>query len=786
MSTYIYGSDELALAIERATHRNISERLAQDFLHRAWERAGWEGIKECTAGSGVNTVVNELGYPVFYTVEEIEGATAVTAPTLYTGAVESTIDAGTNEVVISNLAQKATEGGTKLFTAGGVQTLTTALSVIGAVATGVELGWESYKEHPDFWTDLSESIFNSNKSPDTPIEVLARAHAGGYTTGVKEEGICKILKGLAEQGAFNYNTYESTIDSSFEGGYIDVNFTQVSPQGLACSLAYAKAQEVVPNGTVICVRPDIQVSDEYIHGVAVICNNTSLPTYADVYKATEPSPMTGYYFATRVSSVQVVVQMSIADHTQYTYSITNVNYEVPSGIKRINSDSYEIGGLNVITIEHEGDNDLFPNNNSPLSIAPTTPVDIIGQYLRDTFPDWYNDSWVQPEYDPITDTVENVRYYPITIPWWNPSDETEKPPAYTPSEAQKGDLKQEPDPKAEPQGKQATKNNNLTDEYLDPIVPTPPSPPTPPFIPDVNDDNSTALWSVYNPTMQELNDLGAYLWSSNVIDILQKFLQNPMDAIISLHKVYCTPTRGNRKNIILGYLDSGVTAITVTKQFVTVDCGSVDVAEYFADARDYDTPYTTVECYLPFIGIVRLKTEDIIGGKVNIVYTVDLYSGACLAKIYVTKIGVKQLLYNYSGNSSMQIPLTGSDRTRLLSGAISGAISGAVMGAHVGAIAGAVAGAWMGGTSIERTSNFSANAGCMGVKTPYLIITRKYSYDAGRYNEFYGYPSNITVQLNTCKGFTKVKSVHIQNILRATDNEKNTIEILLKQGVIIK
>jgi hypothetical protein len=35
MATYIYGSDELALAIERATHRNISERLAQDFLHRA-------------------------------------------------------------------------------------------------------------------------------------------------------------------------------------------------------------------------------------------------------------------------------------------------------------------------------------------------------------------------------------------------------------------------------------------------------------------------------------------------------------------------------------------------------------------------------------------------------------------------------------------------------------------------------------------------------------------------------------------------------------------------------
>ena len=777
MATYIFGSDELALAIERATHRNISERLAQDFLHRAWERAGWEGIKECTAGSGVNTVVNELGYPVYYTVEEIAGATEVTAPTLYTGAVESTIDAGTNEIVISNLAQKATEGGTKLFTSGGVQTLTTALSVIGAVATGAQLGWESYKEHPDFWTDLSESIFNAEKSPDTPIEVLARAHAGGYTTAIKEQNVCKILQGLAENGAFDYDGYESTVEHD---GYQNLTFSEVGPVNIATSLAYDYATQYYPDYKKLqCVNNSALYADNSDHGSVFIAHPTAMPGSGNVY--TYPENNT---FAVDIGGYVIHCTYDPETSTHSIDVIQRNAYPVFSGNYTL-SHEYGVGGMNVEVIHHQGDNELFPNNNSPLVIAPSTPLDMIGQYLKDLFPSWYDDSWTQPEYDPTTDTVKNIRYYPITIPWWNPSDETEKPPAYTPSEAQKGELKQEPDPKAQPQGKQATKNNNLTDEYLDPVVPTPPSPPTPPFIPDVHDDNSTALWSVYNPTMQELNDLGAYLWSSNVIDILQKFLQNPMDAIISLHKVYCIPTRGNRQHIVLGYLDSGVSAITVTKQFVTVDCGSVDVAEYFADARDYDTPYTTVECYLPFIGIVRLKTEDIIGGKVNIIYTVDLYSGACLAKIYVTKTGVKQLLYNYSGNSSMQIPLTGSDRTRLLSGAISGAISGAVMGAHVGAIAGAVAGAWMGGTSVERTSNFSANAGCMGVKTPYLIITRKYSYDAGRYNEFYGYPSNITVQLNSCKGFTKVKSVHIQNILRATDTEKNTIEQLLKQGIII-
>ena len=78
----------------------------------------------------------------------------------------------------------------------------------------------------------------------------------------------------------------------------------------------------------------------------------------------------------------------------------------------------------------------------------------------------------------------------------------------------------------------------------------------------------------------------------------------------------------------------------------------------------------------------------------------------------------------------MQIPLTGGDRTRLLSGALTGAVGGAVVGGPVGAVAGAIGGAFKGGVSIDRCGGFSANAGCMGIKKPYIIVTRKYSYDA--------------------------------------------------------
>lgn len=771
----IYGYTELTYALADASERQLSIRMAEELLHRSWEMAGWEGVSQTAAEYGVTAVVDKLGNPVFYTRAAIEGATETAAELTYSTATEAAIDSVTHEVVVKEVAQVATQGATKTLLRGGLTTAVKALPVIGAIATGAGLGWESYKAHPDAWTDLSESIFNSSESPDTPLEVIARIHAGGYTTAAKEENVLKILQGLAKEGCFDYRDYESTIDHV---GVQDITLSEVYPISTASSLAYDYVQTNYPGAVCIEVYDQGVNSSGLEHG-GVYFIVGSLPTSANVY----------VFFNTDTYAADIAVQ-----HVSCFYDInthaTNISY-VGSANKPIFSGNYHltnedgVGGLCVEVVEIEGDNDLFPNahSSSNLMIAPTATLDQIKQALQEQFPDWYADSWQQPEYNPETGQIENKRYYPITVPWWDYENE-DKDPSYDQEEAQDGEIKPETDPESEEQAEEITKVDPL--ELIDgPVEPIVPPAPTPPFVP-IDDNTGLGLWAVYNPTLTELNDLGAYLWSSNIIDVLQKFLQNPMDAIISLHKIFATPTIGNKENIILGYLDSGVQAYKVTKQFIEVNCGSVTVPEYFSDARDYDVPYTEVECYLPFIGIVRLKTADIIGGKVNIRYSIDTYSGACLCKIYVTKLGAKQLLYNFSSNCSMQIPLTGSDRTRLLSGAVAGAVAGAAVGGPVGAVAGAVGGAWKGGTSIERTSGFSANAGCMGVKKPYLIITRKYAYDAGNYNHYYGYPSNNTVTLSSCKGFTRVKSAHIENIGRATDSEKREIETLLKQGVIIK
>ena len=791
MADYFYGLEGLVSAIQSASSNQISRSISHSMVINAYNTGGDLAVRELATQYGINYTGIPLAYGHFAEGWTVTGEVVNTGLSpfmqhaLSQNALECTLDTATDKLTFEALKQTTTQGATKTLIGGGVKTLTNALSVAGAVATGVQLGWESYKEHPDFWTDFSEAVFDSD-NPDTPVEVLARAHSGGYTTAIKEENLCRIVQGLAEKGCFDSREYTSLVEHT---GTQEITWTEPPAISKSSELGIAYVRNHYPNATILQVESDY-VGDGGAELTGSVYFKENPPSSGDIATHEDVKGNDVYYVGVPCSSVLVIYD-TINERAYYNeYS---VNYGINSGqfYKNVtDQDYYAVGGCNVNIDVVLADNELFTNDHSPsnLQISPTSSISEIAQAIKDKFPDWYDDSWTQPEYNPETGTVEDERYYPVTIPWWNPLEETAKDPDYRPDSARSGEIKQEPDPNAKTQGETATQNNTKyeTDPELSPDVPVAPPTDTPPDTGAGSGGSASGLWAVYNPTINELNDLGAYLWTNNIIELLEKFLQNPMDAIITLHRLYATPTTGSPQSIMLGYLNSGVTAKVVTNQFVTIDCGTVDIPEYFEDARDYSAPYTLTECYLPFVGIVRFRTEDIIGSSVNIVYVVDVYSGACLCKVFVTKLGSKQMLYTYSGNCSIQIPLTGSDRTRLLSGALTGAVGGGAVGGAVGAVAGAVAGAFKGGMSIDHCGGFSSNAGCMGIKKPYIILTRKYSYDAGNYNKFYGFPSNNTLSLSACKGFTRVKSVHIESIGVATDNEKLEIETLLKQGVIIK
>ena len=59
---------------------------------------------------------------------------------------------------------------------------------------------------------------------------------------------------------------------------------------------------------------------------------------------------------------------------------------------------------------------------------------------------------------------------------------------------------------------------------------------TPTVVPQTG--KASSLYSVYNPSQEQLNQFGAWLWSSDFFEQIKKLFNDPMQAIIGLHKVY--------------------------------------------------------------------------------------------------------------------------------------------------------------------------------------------------------------------------------------------------------
>lgn len=306
--------------------------------------------------------------------------------------------------------------------------------------------------------------------------------------------------------------------------------------------------------------------------------------------------------------------------------------------------------------------------------------------------------------------------------------------------------------------------------------------PTPPVV-IPGGTSSAGLATIYNPTEAQVNALKGDLWSQNIITTLQSiFLNNPMDAIISLNKVFCTPHTNGTATIKLGYVQTSVTGVkTVDDQYTTIDCGTVNVPEIYGNTTDYE-PYTNVSVFLPFIGIQNLSAKDVVGGKLQIIYRVDVTTGTCIAQLFVTKQGAKQMLYSFEGNCAVEIPLSGSNANRAIIGLASIAASTVAPGAGLALAGGAMN--LVNGVNLQRSGGFQSNAGAMNNKKPYLIINRMLPYEASGYNQIYGYPSNNRVLLSSVTGYTRVKEVHVEGI-SCTDYEKNMIEEQLKAGILL-
>ena len=399
--------------------------------------------------------------------------------------------------------------------------------------------------------------------------------------------------------------------------------------------------------------------------------------------------------------------------------------------------------------------------------------------LQVQYPDLFNNAVTQDVIQPDGST-KTYTYIPVGQVQPNPNPTEGYNPEDQPISANSTQADPEVDPETAPESQLAYLISVLTD-LANPNIENTGEGNTPPVV--IPTGSASALYTVYNPTESEIQSFGGWLWSANFVDQLLKMFNDPMQAIISLHKVFCSPSVSGRNDIKVGYLNSGVAANVVDNQYVTVDCGSVNLAEQYQSVFDYP-PFTDVTIYLPFVGFVKLDTNDVMRGTINVIYHIDVLTGACLAEVKVIRDMFGGVIYQYSGDCSVHYPLSSGSYMGVVSALLGVAGTVASGGALAPMAIGMATGAMSGHANVKRSGSLSGNSGAMGIKKPYLVVQRPQVNTAAYFEQFEGKPSNYTVTIGECTGYIKCKEVHVINT-PATESEVQELVSLLKEGVIL-
>ena len=312
-------------------------------------------------------------------------------------------------------------------------------------------------------------------------------------------------------------------------------------------------------------------------------------------------------------------------------------------------------------------------------------------------------------------------------------------------------------------------------------------------IPELPQSNAiyTGFVNLFTPTLSQLQELASYMWSNDFFDNIIKLWANPMDVILGLSIVPVEIPSDGMRVVKCGNVSTGVSMSHASAQYIAIDCGSINVNEYWGAYLDY-SPYTKIQIYLPYCGTHSLDIDDVMGRNIHVVYHIDILSGSCVAYIKCTGKNLSSVLYEFTGNVSSQLPVTGENFTRLIQTAISsvstlastvdtGGLSAPTAISTISSLASNVGNSK---PEIERSGSVSGSVGLMGIQKPYLILTRPRQCVPSSYQKYSGFPSMMTRELSKVTGFTIVDKIFLKNI-SASESEIDEIKNILKEGIIL-
>lgn len=717
-------------------------------------------------------------------------------------------------------------------------TMGTVLTAVMAASTGIQLGKAidsaAYNIGNAIGLDPPETLnpetWNTITSGNDSLAAKAfnfifglNPDNGQITAYTDEKAFAYMAGWLMKQGFFNAGEERGTYDFPASGSYrsyLSQPITYVDPAGTFIERQrvqstyyefYRGVVSVSGNSPVYAYMVQysgakrLMLISESSFTATVLTKFVGRPTsqtdeqisdYTSDASAYNINNVSGYYYYLQIASY---APDTIADANPTAYCTSRDRETHPDEAFFIRKYGSVSGGSAVDGVTDQQDATRPNTNNWDYN----DPTNTILPSLQQQYPDLWKNRMENDVVQPDGSTIKYV-YIPTVIPsggnGTNPDTTADKQglldPSINPDDSSATKLQTiiqiltsllpqaMTDPSTVPEGELQDGTNTRNPN---PDIPN--NPPdtgggsTPTILPPTG--NASSLWKVYHPSQAQVDAFGAWLWSSNFVEQIKKMFNDPMQSIIGLHKIFAAPIDAGSSTIKVGYLDSQVASAYVDNQYVTVNCGSVELREYFGNVFDYE-PFTRVAIFLPFIGVQKLDVSEVMRSTISVVYHVDVFSGACLAEVSVTRDGGGGCLYTFSGDASARYPISSGSYMGIVSGVLSiaGGIAGTIAtgGAALPAVVGAGVAATHMHTDVKHSGQISGNAGAMGGKVPYLIVVRPQTEVASRSERYYGYGANSYCKVESLSGFARLYNAVVRPNDSITDEERKEIQTILESG----
>ena len=295
----------------------------------------------------------------------------------------------------------------------------------------------------------------------------------------------------------------------------------------------------------------------------------------------------------------------------------------------------------------------------------------------------------------------------------------------------------------------------------------------------------TGFVGIYNVTPSEVQDLAADLWTTNFFDSIIKNFRSPLDNIISLSIVPFDGFTGELKQIVVGNFESHAAGLKLATTFYELDCGIIDINEYYGTYADYTL--TKIQLYLPLCGVISINPDDCTSGKIRVVYHFDVFSGDVIAFVQTITKGAWHVLYTADGNIKAELPINGQNYLSVYTNAAR-SVLGAMTANPVQFANNAINAVESIKPEYNRAGNISGTSGLMAVQYPYLIFSTPQMAVPDNFKALKGYISNLKTKIGDATGYIQCSTdnVDMTGFVNATNDEIEMIKSLLAEGIYIE